>query len=81
MGYIYVWEHFGAGQHIDVNWSPSFEDLYNSELGFRTFVWSMCFLFSFIGFLDALIPLIVYLRSSMSNQSYEIRQPLQKPSP
>ena len=31
MGYIYVWEHFRGGQHIDVDWSPIFEELYNLE--------------------------------------------------
>ena len=34
MGYIYVWEHCGGGQHIDATWSPIFEDLYSSELDF-----------------------------------------------
>ena len=22
MGYIYVWENFGGGRHIDAEWSP-----------------------------------------------------------
>ena len=34
MDYIYVWEHFGDGRHIDVDWGPIFEDLYSPELGF-----------------------------------------------
>ena len=34
MGYIYVWEHFGG----DVDWSPTFEDLYSLELDFGIFV-------------------------------------------
>ena len=34
MGYIYVWEHFGGGRHIDADWSPTFEDLYNPKLDF-----------------------------------------------
>ncbi|KAL6325933.1 hypothetical protein AAG906_038424 [Vitis piasezkii] len=34
MGYIYVWEHFRGGRHIDVDWSPTFEDLYSPELDF-----------------------------------------------
>nr|CAN82030.1 hypothetical protein VITISV_028549 [Vitis vinifera] len=34
MGYIYVWEHFGGGRHIDADWSPNFEDLYSPELDF-----------------------------------------------
>ena len=34
MGYIYVWEHSGGDRHIDVDWSPNFEDLYSLELGF-----------------------------------------------
>ncbi|KAL6325530.1 hypothetical protein AAG906_023375 [Vitis piasezkii] len=37
MGYIYVWEHSGGGRHIDVDWSPNFEDLYSPELDFRIF--------------------------------------------
>ena len=71
--YIYVWEHFGSGRHIDADWSPTFEDLYSPELDFRIFVWPMCFLFNFIGFSDAPTPLTVYLRLSMSDQSCEIR--------
>ena len=35
MGYIYVWESFGGGRHIDANWSPTFEDLYSRELDFK----------------------------------------------
>ena len=31
-GYIDVWEHSGEGRHIDVDWSPIFEDLYGPEL-------------------------------------------------
>ena len=31
MDYIYVWEYFGGGRHIDVDWSPTFEDLYSPE--------------------------------------------------
>ncbi|KAL6312554.1 hypothetical protein AAG906_030667 [Vitis piasezkii] len=38
MGYIYVWEHSGGGRHIDVDFSPTFEDLYNPKLDFRIFV-------------------------------------------
>ena len=38
------------------------------------------FSFSFIGFSDAHTPLTVHLRSLMSGQSCEIRQPLEKPS-
>ena len=34
MDYIYVWEHFGGGQHIDADWSMNFEDLYSLELDF-----------------------------------------------
>ena len=34
MGYIYVWDHSGGGQHIDVDWSMIFEDLYSPKLGF-----------------------------------------------
>ena len=37
-GYIDVWEHFGGGGHINADWSPIFEDLYNLELDFRIFV-------------------------------------------
>ena len=44
MGYNYVWEQSGGGQHIDVDWSPNFEDLYSLELDFRIFVWPMYFL-------------------------------------
>ena len=73
MGYIYVWEHFGGGRHIDVDWSPTFEDLYSLEQDFRIFVWPVCFLFSFIGFSDAPTPLTVHLKSLMSDQSCEIR--------
>ena len=56
MDYIYVWEHSGGGRHIDVDWSPNFEDLYSPELDFRIFVWLVCFLFSCIGFSDAPTP-------------------------
>ena len=38
MGYIHVWEHSGGGRHIDVDWSPIFEDLYNLELDFKILV-------------------------------------------
>ena len=34
MGYIYVWEHYGGGQHIDAAWSLIFEDLYSPKLDF-----------------------------------------------
>ena len=34
MGYIDVWEHSGGGRHIDVDWSPNFEELYSPELDF-----------------------------------------------
>ena len=44
MGYIYVWEHLGGGRHVDVDWSPTFEDLYSPELDFRIFVRPVCFL-------------------------------------
>ena len=46
MGYIDVWDHSRGDRHIDVDWSPIFEDLYNLELDFRIFVWPMCFLFA-----------------------------------
>ena len=81
MGYIYVWECSRGGRHIDADWSSNFEDLYSLELDFRIFVWPMCFLFNFIGFSDAPTPLTVHLRSSMSDQSCEIRQPLGELSP
>ena len=42
MNYIYVWEHFGGGRHINAAWSSIFEDLYSLELDFRKFVWSVC---------------------------------------
>ena len=71
MTYIYVWEHFEGGQHIDVDWSPTFEDLCNLELDFRIFMWPMCFLFSFIGFSDAPIPLTVHFSLLLSAESYE----------
>ena len=32
--YSDVWEHSGRGRHIDVDWSPIFEDLNSLELGF-----------------------------------------------
>ena len=35
LGYIYVLEHFGGAQHIDIDWSRTFEDLYSLELDFR----------------------------------------------
>ena len=38
MSYIYVWEHSRGGQHIDVDWSLLFEDLYSLELDFKIFV-------------------------------------------
>ena len=34
MGYIYVQEHFGGGQHTNANCSPIFEDLYSPQLDF-----------------------------------------------
>ena len=33
-GYTDVWEHSGGDRHIDVDWSPNFEDLYSLELDF-----------------------------------------------
>ena len=44
MGYIDAREHYGGGRHIDVDWSPNFEDLYNPKLDFRIFMWPVCFL-------------------------------------
>ena len=38
MGYIYVLGHFGGALHIDVDWSPIFEDLYSPELDFRILI-------------------------------------------
>ena len=38
MSYIYVLEHFGDGRHIDIDWSPIFEDLYSLEVDFRILV-------------------------------------------
>ena len=35
MGYIYVWECYGVGQHVDASWSSIFEDLYSLELDLR----------------------------------------------
>ena len=34
MDYIYVWEYYGGGRHIDLAWSPIFEDLYSPMLDF-----------------------------------------------
>ena len=45
MGYIYVQEHFGGGQHIDADWSPTFEDLYSLELDFMDIYVISCFFF------------------------------------
>ena len=58
MGYIYVWEPSGGGQHIDADWSPNYEDLYGLEQDFRIFVWPVCFIFcfSFLWFSDAPTP-------------------------
>ena len=42
MGYIYVWEHYGYGRHIDAALSLIFEDLYSPELDFMIFVWPVC---------------------------------------
>ena len=67
MGYIYVWEHSGGGRHIDVDWSPIFEVLYNLKLDFKIFVWPVCFLFSFIGFSNAPTPFTVRFRFSLSD--------------
>ena len=33
--YLYVWERSKGGQHIDVAWSPKFDDLHSLELDFR----------------------------------------------
>ena len=44
MGYIYVWERSGGVRHIDADWSPNFEDVYNPKLDFRIYVWLVCFL-------------------------------------
>ena len=65
MGYMYVYEHYGGGQHIDTNWSPIFEDLYKTKLDFRILAWLMCFLccFSFISFSDTPIPFTMHFRS------------------
>ena len=79
MSYIYVWEHFGSGRHIDANWSPIFEDLFNLELDFRIFVWLVCFLFSFIGSSDAPTPFTMHfsrLLSAESCESFHYKKPL-----
>ena len=46
MGYIYVGGHFRGGQHIDVDLSPTFEDLYSLELDFMDICVISVFLFS-----------------------------------
>ena len=46
MGYIYVGGHFRGGQHIDVDLSPTFEDLYSPELDFMDICVISVFLFS-----------------------------------
>ena len=45
MDHIYVWEHFGRGRHIDADWSPTFEDLYNPKLDFMDICVINVFLF------------------------------------
>ena len=45
IGYIYVWEHSGGGQHIDVDWRSIFEDLCSPELGFMDICVTSVFLF------------------------------------
>ena len=54
MSYIYVLEHFGGGQHIDVDWSPIFEELYSLELDLRI-LYDQCafFVLSLLGLSDA----------------------------
>ena len=47
MSYIYVWEHSRGDRHIDVDWSPIFEDLYNPKLGFMDICVNSVFLFLF----------------------------------
>ena len=47
MGYIDVWENFGGGRHIDVDWSPFSKDLYSPELGFMDIYVTNVFLFPF----------------------------------
>ena len=47
MGYIDVWEHSGGDRHIDVDWSPIFEGLYNPKLGFMDICATSVFLFLF----------------------------------
>ena len=42
---------------------------------------AIVFSFSFMGFSDAPAPFTVHLRSPLSDQSCEIRQPLGEPSP
>ena len=56
-------------EHIYVDWSLIFEDLYSPKLDFRIFVWPMYFLFcfSFIGFSYAPTPFTMHLRSSLSD--------------
>ena len=34
MDYIDVWEHFGGGRHINVDWTPISKDLYSPKLSF-----------------------------------------------
>ena len=46
MSYIYVWEHFGGGRHIDADWSSTFDDLYSPELDFMDICVINVFLFS-----------------------------------
>ena len=68
MGYIYVWEHYRGGRHIDVAWSPIFEDLYSPELDFMdTRAPSVFPLFIlYHRFLDALTHITVHSRLPLS---------------
>ena len=62
MGYIDVQEHSGGNGHIDVDWSPIFEDLYSPKLGFMDICVTRVihFLFQLHRISDAPTPLIVH---------------------
>ena len=73
LGYIYVWEHFGGGRHMDVDWSPIFANLYSPKARFQdicvTSMFSLCF--SFIGSSDAPTSFTMHLRLQLSIERCE----------
>ena len=80
MDYIYVWEYYGGGRHIDLAWSPIFEDLYSPKLDFMDTRASSVFSLFILDhrFSDAPTHIIIHNRLPLSVERCEnlvIRKP------